>query len=175
MESIYGWLIEISGTWGVRKLLRVVKQKMVSRIAKRVQVQIPQDQHFLHSGDASRCIEFVAFIDNPTPLNIAIKGGRVTVFSHDIPIAEINAVNASIPRESQRHRITLAIYNPFLYPVGIPARNERWKLEANLLFACYYGEWSTGSIESHYFAVLSDQKWQDVRDLVLKKTHDTSA
>lgn len=176
MENVYGWLIEISGTWGVRKLLRVMKRQMLSRITKRVQVRISDEQHFVHSGDASRCIEFVAFVDNPTPLSIAIKGGKITVFNYDIPIAEIDALSVNIPKECQNYRITLAFYKPFLYPVGIPVRNDYWKLDVNLEFSCYYGEWWTRPIKSGYFTVLiSGQTWEELRDWVVKKIHDTSA
>ena len=176
MESVYVWLIEVSGTWGVRKLLRIIKRQMASHITKRVQVRISRDQHFVHGGDASRCIEFVAFVDNPTPLTVAIEGGTITVFNHDIPIAEIDALSVNIPKESQNYRITLATYNPFFHPVGIPAKNDYWKLKVNLEFNCYYGKWRTGLIESGYFSVLtSAHTWEELRDWVARKIHDTSS
>jgi hypothetical protein len=160
----YSWLVEISATWGIRKMLKVISGKVLPRIEQRVTIDVPKELHFLHSRARGRPLEFVALISNPTPLAIWICGREITISYNDAVLAiEKDNTRIQIPKETLKHHVTLAIYRPLMHPVGLPSKNESWKLEGTLKLRCYYGEWSL-PIKTGYFAISGD--WQEAKEHV---------
>ena len=164
MEILYGKLIEISAIWGVRVMLKLIKKKILPRIQHRICIDIPERGHLLHGAAADKHIEFIATISNPTPIELIITAGTITILNQDIPFGIHTVEQIVVPKESSKYRITLAIYNPFLNPLGLPTINERWKLRGLLKLHCYYGDWNM-SIDSPYFSA-DCQGWENIKKWV---------
>lgn len=161
-------IIETSGMWGLRRIYKMHSKKLLSRIANRVKMDIPNNQHFVHGGEATRRFEFVAFVDNPTPLEMTLIESKTEVFNHDMPLDTIVGDEIKIPKETSHVRITLGYFNPVLCSVALPTTNDKWKLKSTLNFRCFYGNVPV-SKESEYFSVICDGKWEAIREWVAKK------
>lgn len=153
--------IETSGKWGLRRLYKMFSKKLLPRLEQRIEVEIPYDTHFIHQGDAGRPIEFQFTVRNPTPLVITVQDIYTTIYYQDIPIANLSdSRKIVIPRESPKTNFMLAMYWPLMHPVGLPVKNDSWRLKAAFNLQCYYGSW-TVTKESRPFSVLGD--WQEAK------------
>lgn len=156
-----GFILEISAKWGIRIILKVISGKLLHRIRRRVEIEYPAEGHHFHRRAMGRPLEFVAYISNPTPLDICICEKEIKIINSGVVLAvEKDYTSIQIPREGQKRSITLAIYRPLLYPIGLPARNERWELEGVLRLSCYYGEWEL-PIKTGEFSIGAD--WDEAK------------
>ncbi len=162
MEWLWGWLIDSSATWGLREMYKLLAaNKFLPHIRQRIEIEIPHDSHFIHSGDAGRPIEFQFTINNPNPIPLTIRSIDTLIINQEIPIARLsNSSEIIIPKESSRGSHTLAIYWPLMHPMGLPSKNEAWRLKATFHVHCFYGDWVIVK-ESRPFTVLGD--WQEAQ------------
>ena len=157
MDVVWGFLVDISGNWGIRKMLKLMKRSLLPHIVKRVSFRIPDKGHFLHDGDINRLIEFIAIVNNPTPLNITLFSREIDVLHEYVVIASISNCNETeICREVKESHIAIEIYNPLLYPMGLPTKNEQWSIRGKLRLRCPYGEFDYDIPESNLFCVSGD-------------------
>jgi len=90
-------------------------------------------------------------------LNIIIINHEIDIFHEDVVIASISkSTETEISRESKEAHIAIAIYNPLLYPTGLPVKNEQWSIKGKLRLHCPYGEFDYDIPKSNSFSVLGD-------------------
>jgi hypothetical protein len=145
-----------------------IKKPILEVVKRRVSITIPERGHLLHGGAADKHIEFVAEFRNPTPVNLLIKTGKVEIIHNDIPIGSSTINNVPIPREASP-KISVANYYPFLCPIGLPTKNEQWRLEGSLNMQCPYGSWDILIETRHPFSVEHEGKWEDIKAWIESK------
>jgi hypothetical protein len=166
MELLWGFLIDSSATWGLREMYKFLAvNKFLPHLRQRIEIELPYNSHFIHSGDAGRPIEFQFTINNPNPISLIIRSIDTLVINQATPIAHLNNISEIIiPGESSRGSHTLAIYWPLMHPTGLPSKNEAWMLKATFHIHCFYGDWVIVK-ESRPFTVIGD--WQEAQSQLL--------
>jgi hypothetical protein len=160
MDLVWGFFLDISGTWGLRRMFKTLASKQfLPHIQRRIDIEIPSEGHFIHQAAAGRPIEFQFVASNPTPLDIQVLSIDIMIINQEIPLASLCENHTfSIAKESTKGNHKLALYWPLMHPMGLPIINSGWKLKATFHLQCYYGNWSITK-ESRSFVISGN--WQE--------------
>jgi hypothetical protein len=133
------WVIEHSGKWGYRKMLKLMTHKIFPAIQNRVKITIPNDAAYV-KANCDKSVEFFADVSNPNPLDMTIYETETTILYQDTLLGfDMRHAEINVPKETSMQRIALAIYYPLSNLISLPAENRRWQLRAKIYLRCYYG------------------------------------
>ena len=70
--------------------------------------------------------------------------------------------------------VPIATYNPFLSSIGLPSKNEAWRLEGFLNFKSHYGEVRKTVCSKEVIRVNDSGNWEEAREYVLRRIREFS-
>ena len=161
-------LFEVATMRGARVLLRrVLREPTLRLIDRRFYLRVPERHHHIRAGEAERTILFYVEYSNPTPHRLHVTSRRTEILYQDVVVGSwwSDAVEQISP-EVQNRLLEVAVYNPFLFPLGLPETPKGWKIRGWLDVQGYYGAFRRGFVSPIPVTVEDSGTWDETRGWV---------
>ena len=166
-ELFTGILITQTGTWGVKYMIKVFSKRLLRGLEDNTSIKIHGEGHFINEGTLDKNISFAIYFYRGYPNSVSIKyieyvvyhEGKIvqTKYHHDID------VSGSKWNRANDKRINVKYYTA---SSGLPASNDKWKIEGEAHFESLYGRFTKKFSSSDNLVIKSDTDWSELRGII---------
>jgi len=162
LSFIAGKTIGLTGIWGARQMLKIIKAPILRKIETRMMIDVPKDGHFVICGGAEKNISFDVLFTRPYSATLKIKHIEYQI-SYGDKIRQRNQWEGCVILNTDRLRTKIQLlYHTAESPMGIPESACGWKLTGTATIESMYGKFKK-DFESVTLTVTSATPWEELR------------
>lgn len=171
LYAIAGEVLGLTGIWGVRYMLKIIKSPLRKKIQERMMIDVPQHSHFVREGDPEQNISFRVDFTRPSPSTLQIIDIAYKILYDDKVVQQRQWSGLEeIKGDSSRIRIDL-LYYPMESSLGIPPTADKWGLKGTATIDCMYGRFTKDFSSVGKLSVSSDSPWEEIRNRYNRNLH----